>query len=200
MIWWLRIRHVPAVAAGLLLCIALGAAADSVTLPVPVIIGGLSFDLPLPSLLPLLPVCLILQGQGRADHMTKRVAVRSVGRWDAAFMALCVLASVAAGTALSVGGAGQAAAAMARDFAGYLGLALILRWLVGERFASVATAVFPFFCVSFGLVFNRPRIWAWPLHSPSSVTGALQAALLLLIGAATLALPRPRLAPADTEE
>ncbi|WAL70326.1 hypothetical protein OU787_01765 [Kitasatospora sp. YST-16] len=187
-------------AAGLLLCIALGSATDSVTLPVPVVIGGLTFDLPLPSLLPLLPVCLILQGQGRADRLAERVAVRAVGRWDAAFMALCVLVGVATGTALSVGGAGQAAAAMARDFAGYLGLALVLRWLVGERFASVATAVFPFFCVSFGLVFNRPRIWAWPLHDPSSGAGAAQAALLLLIGAGTLALPELRRAPADVEE
>lgn len=199
MIWWFRIRHVPAVAAGLLLCTALGTAADSVTIPVPVVIGGLTFDLPLPALLPLLPVCLILQGQARADRMAERVAARSVSRWDAGFMALCVLAAVLAGAGAALAGAGTAATALARDFAGYLGLALILRRLAGERLASVAITGLPFVCVSFGLAYGQPRIWAWPLHDPSSAAAAIQALLLLVGGAATLALP-PRRRPDPDEE
>ncbi|MFJ9948176.1 hypothetical protein [Kitasatospora sp. NPDC091207] len=192
MIWWLRIRYVPAVATGLLACILLGSAANSVTVPIPVVIGGLTFDLPMSSLLPLIPVCLILEGQARADRVTERVAVRAIGRWDAAFMALCVLIGVLAAAGAAIADAGAAATAMARDFTGYLGLALILRWLGGARLASVATAVFPFACVSFGLAHNRPSIWAWPLHDATSVTAATLALLLLLAGAATSLLPTLR--------
>ncbi|MFF4922501.1 hypothetical protein ACFY4B_18140 [Kitasatospora sp. NPDC001261] len=189
MIWWLRIRYVPAVAVGLLACILLGSGADSVTVPIPVVIGGLTFDLPMSSLLPLVPVCLILEGQARADGITERVAVRAMGRWDAAFMAACVLACALTAAVASTAGAGSATTALARDFAGYLGLALIVRWLAGARVATVATALFPFLCVSFGLVHNRPGIWAWPLHHAASVTAGLQALLLLAIGALSLLLP-----------
>ncbi|MFE2723051.1 hypothetical protein [Kitasatospora sp. NPDC059327] len=192
MIWWLRIRYVPAVAAGLLACILLGSSANSVTVPIPVVVGGLTFDLPMSSLLPLVPVCLILEGQARADRLTERVAVRAVRRWDAAFMALCVLTGVVTAAVSVIAGAGTAATALARDFSGYLGLALILRWLGGARLASIATAVFPFACVSFGLVHNRPSIWAWPLHDATSAPAATQALLLLLAGAGSLLLPSLR--------
>ncbi|GAA2789401.1 hypothetical protein GCM10010441_13160 [Kitasatospora paracochleata] len=159
------------------------------TVPIPVMIGGLTFDLPMSSLLPLIPVCLILEGQARADRLAERVAVRAVDRWDAGFMALCVLTGILAAAGVAIADAGTAATAMARDFTGYLGLALVLRWLGGARLASVATAVFPFFCVSFGLVHNRPGIWAWPLHDANSVAAAAQALLLLTVGGATLLLP-----------
>ncbi|MEU3568428.1 hypothetical protein AB0E96_08365 [Kitasatospora sp. NPDC036755] len=192
MIWWLRIRYVPAVAVGLLTCILLGSGADSVTVPIPVVIGGLTFDLPMSSLLPLVPACLILEGQARADAVAERVAVRAVAGWDALFMAACVLACALAAGVAAMAGAGSAAMAMARDFAGYLGLALIVRRLAGARVAAVATALFPFLCVSFGLVHNRPSIWAWPLHDATSTTASLQAMALLAIGAVSLLLPPPR--------
>ncbi|MFF2117317.1 hypothetical protein ACFVXH_08285 [Kitasatospora sp. NPDC058184] len=189
MIWWLRIRYVPAVAVGLLSCILLGSGADSVMVPIPVVIGGLTFDLPMSSLLPLVPVCLILEGQARADAVAERVAVRAVGGWDAAFMAACVVVCALAAVVASTAGAGSAATALARDFAGYLGLALIIRWLAGGRVATAATALFPFLCASFGLVHNRPGIWAWPLHDARSVTASIQALVLLAIGALSLVVP-----------
>ncbi|MFD5918195.1 hypothetical protein ACFVYP_14785 [Kitasatospora sp. NPDC058201] len=195
MIWWLRIRYVPAVALGLLSCILLGTGADSVTVPVPVVIGGLTFDLPMSSLLPLVPVCLILEGQARADAVAERVAVRAVGGWDAAFMAGCVLVCAVVAGVATAAGAGSAAVAMARDFAGYLGLALIIRWFGGGRLATAATALFPFLCVSFGLVHNRPGIWAWPLHDATSVTASIQALTLLATGALSLVIPPPRRRP-----
>ncbi|MFJ3219700.1 hypothetical protein ACIPLC_27765 [Kitasatospora sp. NPDC086801] len=200
MIWWLRIRYVPAVAIGLLSCILLGSGADSVTVPIPVVIGGLTFDLPMSSLLPLVPVCLILEGQARADAVAERVAVRAMGGWDAAFMAACVLVCALAAVATSTAGAGNAATALARDFAGYLGLALIIRWLGGARLATVATALFPFLCVSFGLVHNRPGIWAWPLHDATSVTASTQALILLAVGAVSLFLPPLRRHDAVNDE
>ncbi|MFI5530188.1 hypothetical protein ACIA8O_16745 [Kitasatospora sp. NPDC051853] len=192
MIWWMRVRCVPAVVVGLLVCGALGMAADSVTVPIPVVVGGLTFDLPLPSVLPVLPVCLILQGQERARRELEEVAVRAVGRWDAALMATAVAVSALAAAVASAAGGGTAAVALARDFAGYLGFALLIRYLAGAYLASAAVAVLPFACASFGLTHNRPGVWAWPLHEPSSVTAGAQALLLLVAGAVTLALPPVR--------
>ncbi|MGW4651237.1 hypothetical protein [Kitasatospora sp. NPDC004289] len=189
MIWWMRVRYVPAVVLGLLVCTSLGMAADSVTVPIPVVIGGLTFDLPLPAVLPVLPVCLILQGQERARRELERVAVRAVGKWDAALMAAAVATAVTVAVVAATLGAGTAGTAMARDFAGYLGTALALRHLFGAHLASAAVAVLPFACASFGLTHNRPSIWAWPLHEPSSAVASAQAFLLLVIGAVTLALP-----------
>ncbi|MFD7450575.1 hypothetical protein [Kitasatospora sp. NPDC059827] len=87
-------------------------------------------------------------------------------------------------------GAGGATVAVARDFAGYPGLALDR--LEGGRLATAATAVFPFLCVSFDLAHNRPGVWAWPLHGTGSVTAATQALALLAAGALSLVVPPPR--------
>lgn len=182
MILWARVRMLPAVCGALTIVMVLGAVAPSVALPIPLVLGTVSFPLPLPLLLPLLPVCLILHGQSRGDLEAEKVAVRPVAARDAVTMAAlvalaCLVSAVEAWAGRTTG------IAMARDFAGYLGLALLLRRVGGPGAASVAVALFPFACASFGMRSSgHPRVWAWPFHEPGSVVATVAAAVLLVGG------------------
>ncbi|EXU89321.1 hypothetical protein P354_23565 [Streptomyces noursei PD-1] len=153
-------------------------------LPIPLVFGTVSFPLPVPLLLPLLPVCLMLHGQSRGDLEAEKVAARPVGVWDAltmvGFVALaCVVGAFEAWSGRTTG------LAMARDFAGYLGLALLMRRVGGPGAANIAVALFPFACASFGMrPSGQPRSWAWPFHDPGSVPAALMAIVLFLAGLA----------------
>ncbi|MFF2852050.1 hypothetical protein ACFVT5_37840 [Streptomyces sp. NPDC058001] len=180
--WWLRIRLVPAVCAGLVLCMALGAAADSITVPVPVVVGGISFPLPLPFLLPLVPVCILLQGQSRADTGLDSTAVRAVRIWDAAFTTLCAVAALLVGLVEAVATDQALGIGMARNFLGYLGIALLLQVLAGARVASAVVSLFPILCAAFGIRYGTPSVWAWPLHEPSSLSALTQAGILFAVG------------------
>lgn len=192
MIWWFRTRRGTAAITALVLVMTLGAAAPEATVPVPLVLGGMSFPLPLPLVLPLVPVVALLLGQ--QDNGQEHTAVRAVPRWD--LTAMCVLVAAAALTGLCQWwwGGWSMGPAMARDFAGYLGLALLLRWLAGPAIAVAGSTVFPFFCASFGIVAGgHPRWWAWPFHEPASAIASASALALLLAGlAATLGTERPR--------
>ncbi|MDT3398110.1 hypothetical protein RKE29_15920 [Streptomyces sp. B1866] len=192
MIWWLRVRMAAAVGAGLVLCMVLGPAGDSVKLPVPVLTGERTFPLPLAFLLPLVPVCLVLQGHSRADTGLEQAAVRAVRHWDVAFMALCAGAALLAGAVEKTGAGRPLGLAMARDFAGYLGIALVVRAFASVRAAAAAVAVFPFLCASFGVRAGRPAVWAWPLHDTASVSASAQAGCLFTAGLAVTAWREPR--------
>ncbi len=181
--WWLRIRLMPAVVLGLIVCMTLGAAAPSAAVPVPVLVGPVSFALPVAFLLPLIPACLLMHGQGRGDAATERVAVRSMPRWDALSTALLVAGATFIGLAETTLGNWPMGIAMARDFAGYVGLALLVRWLAGPGISTLTAALFPFVCASFGIGPGRqPKIWAWPLHDSGSLTASAAALTLFLVG------------------
>ncbi|GGX36826.1 hypothetical protein GCM10010341_68180 [Streptomyces noursei] len=174
----------PAVCGALTIVMVLGAVAPSVALPIPLVFGTVSFPLPVPLLLPLLPVCLILHGQSRGDLEAEKVAVRPIGARDAVTMATlvtlaCLVGAVEAWSGRTTG------VAMARDFAGYLGLALVMRRVGGPGAANVAVALFPFACASFGMRSSgHPRVWAWPFHEPGSAVAAVTAVFLLVGGLA----------------
>ncbi|QKW07276.1 hypothetical protein HUT18_13625 [Streptomyces sp. NA04227] len=191
MIWWLRIRLIPAVVLALLLTMTMGAAAPSATVPVPVLTGSLTFSLPLPFLLPLLPVCLAVHGQARGESAAERVAVRSMPRLDVLVLSLLVAAAALTGAVESGPGDWPMGIAMARDFAGYLGTALLVRWVAGPGVATVSVALLPFCCTTFGVSSaGEPEIWAWPLHDPDSLPAATAALVLVLAGLlATLRTP-----------
>lgn len=188
MMWWLRTRRVSAVCAGLAVCLLLGAVSDSVRVPVPVVVGGFSFPFPLPFLLPLLPVCLILHGQSRGDTAIESAAARPVKLWDCAFMTGCAVL-VLAGSYLVTSMTDHAlAAGLARNFLGYLGLALLIRPLTGPGAAAAIVTVFPIACAAFGVHGGKPSRWAWPLHDPGSHTAFAQAATLSAAGLLVAAL------------
>ncbi|WP_157031961.1 hypothetical protein [Kitasatospora cheerisanensis] len=172
----MRVRVLPAVLAGTVLSVLAGSQARSIVVPVPIVVGGISFPLPMAFLLPLLPVCLFLYGWGRADAVGERTAVRRVALLDAA----AVLG--ATGLAAAVGFHSATGVMVARDFAGYLGLALVVRWCAGVLAAGLAVSVFPFVCASLGVRHGVPRVWAWPFLPAGSVPAALEVLVLLTVG------------------
>ncbi|MGW4730943.1 hypothetical protein ACWEQC_17580 [Streptomyces shenzhenensis] len=187
--WWLHVRRVPAVCAGLAACLVLGAVADSVQVPVPVVVGGLSFAFPLPFLLPLAPVCLILYGQSRGGSAIEVTAVRPVRLWDTAFMTACAVLMLAGGWLVSSITGHVLAAGMARNFLGYLGLALLLRTLTSLHIAATSVTLFPIACAAFGVRHGTPASWVWPLHEPTHVPAFIAALALGAAGLAAAAQP-----------
>ncbi|MCP9956799.1 hypothetical protein [Streptomyces sudanensis] len=187
--WWIRVRRVPAVCASLTACLVLGAVADSIQVPVPVMVGGLSFSFPLPFLLPLAPVCLILYGQSRGGSATEVTAARPVGLWDTGFMTVCTAVMLAGGWLVSSMTGHILAVGMARNFLGYLGLALLLRLFTGPHVAAAVVTLFPIACAAFGVHHGTPARWAWPLHEPAYLPAFIGAAFLGAAGLATAAVP-----------
>ncbi|MGW3953323.1 hypothetical protein ACWEKM_20960 [Streptomyces sp. NPDC004752] len=187
--WWLHVRRVPAVCASLAACLVLGAVADSIQIPVPVVVGGLSFSFPLPFLLPLAPVCLILYGQSRGGNANEVTAVRPVQLWDTGFMTACTVLTLAGGWLVSSMTGHILAAGMARNFLGYLGLALLLRAVTSLRVAATSVTLFPIACAAFGVHHGTPALWAWPLHEPTYLPAFIEAIALGAAGLAAAALP-----------
>lgn len=185
MIWWLRIRAAPAVLAALLVTLLVAVLVPRSEVPIPSVVGGLTSGLPLRYLVPLLPVLLLLHGQGQADRETERVAACAVRTLDVLFSLLIVGITLVASTVVPDG------LAVARNIAGYLGFAYIVRWLSNARLAAVLTAFLPFVVVSVGGYGGTPAWWAWPLHDGNEPAAAC-AATLLLIGGLVVS-PRPPL-------
>ncbi len=187
--WWFHVRRVYAVCAGLAACLVLGTVADSIQVPVPVVMGGLSFSFPLPFLLPLAPVCLILYGQSRGDNAIEMTAVRPVRLWDTGFMTACAVLMLVGGWLAASTTGHTLAAGMARNFLGYLGLALLLRTVISVHAAATSVTLFPIACAAFGVHHGVPATWAWPLHEPTYVSAFIAAAALGVTGLAAAALP-----------
>ncbi|MFV0129235.1 hypothetical protein ACLGI4_16255 [Streptomyces sp. HMX112] len=130
----------------------------------------------------MVPVCLLLHGQARGDCEAERVAVRPVRVWDAWAMAGLVLPAGAAGAVTAWAGH-PVDVPIARNLAGYLGLALLARWVAGPGAAHVVVALFPFACASFGVrPTGRPEPWARPFHAPGSVPALVLAVAPLAAG------------------
>jgi hypothetical protein len=185
MIWWYRARMGSGVLLALTAVMTLGAAAPAATVPVPLVVAGVSVPLPLPLVLPVAPVVVLLLGQARAASAAEGTAVRSVVGWDVGAASSLAFASVGTGAMQWWLLDWPMGVAMARDLVGYLGLALLVRWVAGFEVAAVIAAVFPFFCASFGMTPGLgPRPWAWPFHEPTSVAAAGCAVLLLAAGIA----------------
>ncbi|MER8231036.1 hypothetical protein [Streptomyces sp. NPDC094049] len=169
-----------------------GAVAAAVEVPVPALLGPMSFSLPLVLLLPLVPVCLVIHGQGRGDTASEVVAVRSLARWDTTTMLLLAVSAISLGVVESQFYDFPLGIAMGRNFVGYLGLALLIRGLAGPAVATSLVCVVPFFCTSFGVAgWGRPRFWAWPLHESGSVIAFVAALILLAAGLAVAARSGP---------
>ncbi|GAA3289556.1 hypothetical protein GCM10020295_01680 [Streptomyces cinereospinus] len=109
--------------------------------------------------------------------------------WDAGFMALCAALVLAGGQLISVMTNQVLAVGMARNFLGYLGVALLLRPLAGPHVTTAAVALFPIACAGFGVHGGTPSRWAWPLHEVGSVAGFAQAAVLGAVGLVVAAVP-----------
>ncbi|MFI2214896.1 hypothetical protein [Streptomyces sp. NPDC020141] len=189
MIWWLKIRAVPALAAGTAATIAVGLLVGTAQLPVPTLTGQAGQFL-VGHLITLMPAVLVLFGTGRGDAPAESVASRPVRLWDVSLGAAVALAAlVTAWLCHLIWPAGNAPV-LGRNIAGYIGLALILLPLTGHRAAGALIAVAPLLCAGAGWAEGgRPEPWAWILH-PGDSALALALALATLITGIIVTLTR----------
>jgi hypothetical protein len=145
-------------------------------------------------------VCLILYGQSRADSAIEVTAVRPVKLWDTGFMSACAVLMLAGGWLVSFTTGHTLAAGMARNFLGYLGLALLLRTLTSVHVAATCVTLFPVACAAFGVRHGVPAPWAWPLHEPTYLPAFAGAAVLGAAGLAASALPLSVGSPAQPSQ
>ncbi|MFE7189894.1 hypothetical protein [Kitasatospora sp. NPDC057541] len=188
MIWWCKARAVPVLAAVLAATFAVGLPFGDGELPVPALRGQTGHFL-LAHVIALLPAVFLLYGLGRGDLRTETVAARFLRGLDVGLaLALAATGTICGGLAYAAG-QGALAVVLARNIAGYLGLALLFHPLVGHRPAAAALAAVPLLCSAAGWYpDSRPRPWAWPLHPAGSAPALAAVALLLLAGAAVALL------------
>ncbi|MFB6437544.1 hypothetical protein ACFCVY_12295 [Streptomyces sp. NPDC056411] len=184
MIWWLKARSVPAVAAALLAVYLMAILVRQEAIPVPAVAGP-SGQLLVTQILGVFPVVLLLHGLGRGDTVTEQVALRHNGRRNAALCVSFALVAIALAVGVQLLWDRPEALSLARNCVGFLGTALIVRAALGPGAAAICVAALPLACAAAG---RRPggsaQPWAWPLHEPLSYLGAGEATFLFALGCA----------------
>ncbi|MGW0395842.1 hypothetical protein ACWDYJ_34225 [Streptomyces sp. NPDC003042] len=190
MIWWLRSRAISVLAASTLLTALASLVIGKVELPIPVLAGQAGTFL-LADLITVLPAVMWLNGTGRAATPTEATAVRPVHRWDTTLAAGLATVALAVTSAAHLLGISDIAVAVGRNTVAYLGLALILNPVVGQRVAAPLTAVFPLICAAAGWrAGGGAEPWALILHRANSLP-ALVASVALLGAGCVLSFTRP---------
>ncbi|MEU6603731.1 hypothetical protein ABZ922_01375 [Streptomyces shenzhenensis] len=126
--------------------------------------------------------------------------MRPVRLWDTGFMTACTVLTLAGGWLVSATTGHILAAGMARNFLGYLGLALLLRTFTSLHIAATSVTLFPIACAAFGVHHGTPARWAWPLHEPTHLPAFIAAVALGMAGLAAAALPVSAARPARPSE
>ncbi|TLQ42047.1 hypothetical protein [Streptomyces marianii] len=197
MIWWLKLRALPALLAGTTATFTLGLLIGSAELPVPALAGQAGHFL-VGHLITLVPAVLLLYGSGRADQRTESVAIRPLHTWDVALALTTATTTLAAATLCHLLWPTDIALVLGRNTAGYIGLALLLTPLLGHRLAGAALATVPLICAAAGWrTGGHPQPWAWLLYEGDSVL-ALALALATLCAGTAIALIRRNTTPLIT--
>ncbi|MFE6871133.1 hypothetical protein ACFVFS_31825 [Kitasatospora sp. NPDC057692] len=182
----------PTLAAVLAGTFAAGLLVGDGELPVPALHGQAGHFL-LAHVITLVPAVSLLYGLGRGDLRTESVAGRHLRGLDVGLALALAATGTACGGLAYAAGQGALALVLARNTAGYLGLALLAHPLIGHRPAAAVLATVPLLCSAAGWSpDSHPRPWAWPLHPADSPAALAAVGLLLLTGAAcTLRAPPP---------
>ncbi|MFG2222250.1 hypothetical protein [Streptomyces sp. NPDC048644] len=182
MIWWLKAKGIPAVVAATLAVYLLALVVRQEAIPVPAVVGA-SGRLLVTQILGILPVVLLLHGIDRGDTVTEEVALRHRGRRNLALCLAFVLLAVLLDGGIHAVWDRPEALSLARNCAGFLGTALIVRAVLGPGIAAICVAALPLACAAGG---RRPggtaRPWAWPIQEAGSALGMGEAAFLFAVG------------------
>ncbi|MFG2531094.1 hypothetical protein [Streptomyces sp. NPDC048516] len=184
MIWWLKARNVPAVLSALLAVYLVAVLVRQEAIPVPAVVGP-SGRLLVTQILGVVPVVLLLHGLDRGDTVTEEAAVRHNGRRTVVLCGAFALLALVTAVGIQLLWDRPEALSLARNCAGFLGSALIVRAVLGPGIAAICVAALPLACAAAG---RRPggsaRPWAWPIHEPLSHPGAAEAVFLFALGCA----------------
>ncbi|MFJ5677705.1 hypothetical protein [Streptomyces sp. NPDC093097] len=196
MIWWLKTKSAPAVAAATLTAYVVAILVRQEAIPVPAVVGP-SGQLLVTQILGVLPVALLLHGIDRGDAFAEEVALRHAGRRNLALCLAFATLTIVLATTVHLIWDRPEAVSLARNCAGFLGCALIVRTLLGPGIAMISVAALPLACAAAG---RRPggsaQPWAWPIQDATSFLGISEAAFLFAAGCAlVLWRNRPLLNP-----
>ncbi|MCZ1006691.1 hypothetical protein [Streptomyces lydicus] len=187
MIWWLKARNVPAVLPALFAVHVMAILVRQEAIPVPAVAGP-SGRLLVTQFLGVLPVVLLLHGLDRGDTLAEEVALRHNGRRTVALCVTFALLALVTAAGIQLLWDRPEALSLARNCAGFLGSALVVRAVLGPGIAAICVAALPLVCAAAG---RRPggsaQPWAWPIQEPLSYLGAGEAAFLLAVGCALAA-------------
>ena len=186
MSWWARSRRLPYLATAVAGYVLLLALVSDEQLPVISFTEAAAASVHFALLAPLLVAGTVVAVLAGGDRHAEALAARPVWPWDAA-LAGAVVVCCAAGTWL-LGDLQPHAAQATRNLVGFLGIALLLRTVVGERAAVVLTTVVVLVSIAFGYGEAGLRPWAWLLADGRSVPAAVAALLLAAGGVAALAV------------
>ncbi|QIP82743.1 hypothetical protein GLX30_00090 [Streptomyces sp. Tu 2975] len=188
MIWWLKLRAVPALAAGTTATFLIGLLIGSSELPVPALAGQAGHFL-VGHLITLVPGVLLLYGAARADRRTERIATRPLTSWDTCLALGTAAVAMTAAVLCHLLWRTDITMVLGRNIAGYIGLALLLAPLLGHRVAAAALATVPLICAAAGWgLGGRPQPWAWLLYPGNSLPALALAGATLCAGTAATAL------------
>lgn len=187
---YLRVRRARLVAAVLAAAVAAVALVGSSPVPMPDLLAGALASFPAGVFIPLAPAFAVLAGLAEAA-MLERCATRPVLGFDALLAGGCALAGAMLLVALDAAHVQAMGAEAGRNLAGYVGLALIGRYFVGERAATVFPLAAALAAALFGRGYGGIAAWAWPLAPGGSAVAAGQAGLLLAVGCGLSLFDRP---------
>ncbi|MGW6974281.1 hypothetical protein [Streptomyces sp. NPDC054952] len=184
MIWWCKVRAVPALVATLIATIALGFLIGDAQLPVPALTGT-SGDFLIGHLITLAPAIVLLYGTGRGDLATETVASRPLRVWDTALAGVIGLLGLSTAVVSRLVNSDGLTTVLGRNLAGYTALALFLMPLLGQHLSTSALACVPLICAAAGWARNgQPEQWAWILQPAGSLPALILVAVLLPAGMA----------------
>lgn len=184
MIWWLKARNVPAVLPALFAVYVVAILVRQEAIPVPAVTGP-SGRLLVTQFLGILPVVLLLHGLDRGDTLAEEVALRHNGRRNVMLCVAFALLALVTAAGIQLLWDRPETLSLARNCAGFLGSALIVRAVLGPGVAAICVAALPLACAAAG---RRPggsaQPWAWPIQEALSYLGAGEAAFLFALGCA----------------
>ncbi|MFF4604505.1 hypothetical protein ACFY12_17480 [Streptomyces sp. NPDC001339] len=132
-----------------------------------------------------MPTLCLLMGLERGEKAGQGAAVRRVSLLNSALLLSGVATAYAFGLLHHVSDNDPSGLGLARNLAGYSGLALVTRWAFGARVAPIVTVSFPFLCTFLGLdAASKPLPWAWPIDTATSTSATTLALALLTTGIA----------------
>ncbi len=181
--WYLAARRLGTVLVAVAVITILTVAWAGVPLPVPHLGGGVTLGVPAALLLPAGTAVAVVAAFAGAGAHVEGAAARRLPALDRALC--CVLVAAAAGVLLVVAVVWHQPllAAGGRNLAGFVGIGLIARPLLGPRAAPAAPVAAALLVGVFGQA-TDPSVWFWPLRAAGDVFAGAAAGATALLGAA----------------
>ncbi len=193
MIWWATSHGLTRIVLATVATAVVTALWADVNLPIPNLAAGGHLGVPITLFLPLALVAVVFAGLANTpiDELT---ASRPTYWLDLALIvgtsALCVAAAVV----IQLADGSHLATACARNYAGYCGLGLAGRYLLGGHASTVLPAAHAVTAALFGRSLGQEAaIWAWPIAQPTDPVALALALAAFAAGiATTLFAPQTR--------